>query len=160
MKKTVIALYIVVIAVMAIATIIEKYQGTSYVSENIYGAWWFAALWALLTAAAVFYFIRRRVRRPSVVALHLSFVVILTGALLTHLTARQGAVHLRTGETTNHYQTPDLQEHTLPFTINLRHFEMQYHEGTQAPSDYRSHIVINGSSFGADGFPYVQVLKV
>jgi len=22
------------------------------------------------------------------------------------------------------------------------------------------HIVINGSSFGADGFPYVQVLKV
>ena len=37
MKKTVIALYIVVIAVMAIATIIEKYQGTSYVSEKVHG---------------------------------------------------------------------------------------------------------------------------
>ncbi len=145
LKKTVIALYMIVVVVMAAATIVEKYQGTSYVSEYIYGAWWFSALWALLTAAAVFYFIRRRVRRPSVVALHLSFVVILAGALLTHLTARQGAVHLRTGETTNHYQTPDLQEHTLPFTISLRHFEVQYHEGTQAPSDYRSHIVINGS---------------
>jgi len=145
LKKTVIALYMIVVVVMAAATIVEKYQGTSYVSEYIYGAWWFSALWALLTAAAVFYFIRRRVRRPSVVALHLSFVVILAGALLTHLTARQGAVHLRTGETTNHYQTPDLQEHTLPFTISLRHFEVQYHEGTQAPSDYRSHIVINVS---------------
>ena len=145
LKKTVIALYMIVVVVMAAATIVEKNQGTSYVSEYIYGAWWFSALWALLTAAAVFYFIRRRVRRPSVVALHLSFVVILAGALLTHLTARQGAVHLRTGETTNHYQTPDLQEHTLPFTISLRHFEVQYHEGTQAPSDYRSHIVINGS---------------
>ncbi len=145
LKKTVIALYMIVVVVMAAATIVEKYQGTSYVSEYIYGAWWFSSLWALLTAVAVFYFIRRRVRRPSVVALHLSFVVILAGALLTHLTARQGAVHLRTGETTNHYQTPDLQEHTLPFTINLRHFEVQYHEGTQAPSDYRSHIVINGS---------------
>ena len=145
LKKTVIALYMIVVVVMAAATIVEKYQGTSYVSEYIYGAWWFSSLWALLTAAAVFYFIRRRVRRPSVVALHLSFVVILAGALLTHLTARQGAVHLRTGETTNHYQTPDLQEHTLPFTISLRHFEVQYHEGTQAPSDYRSHIVINGS---------------
>ena len=145
LKKTVIALYMIVVVVMAAATIVEKYQGTSYVSEYIYGAWWFSSLWALLTAVAVFYFIRRRVRRPSVVALHLSFVVILAGALLTHLTARQGAVHLRIGETTNHYQTPDLQEHTLPFTINLRHFEVQYHEGTQAPSDYRSHIVINGS---------------
>jgi len=145
LKKTVIALYMIVVVVMAAATIVEKYQGTSYVSEYIYGVWWFSALWALLTAAAVFYFIWRRVRRPSVVALHLSFVVILAGALLTHLTARQGAVHLRTGETTNHYQTPDLQEHTLPFTISLRHFEVQYHEGTQAPSDYRSHIVINGS---------------
>ena len=145
LKKTVIALYMIVVVVMAAATIVEKYQGTSYISEYIYGAWWFSSLWALLTAVAVFYFIRRRVRRPSVVALHLSFVVILAGALLTHLTARQGAVHLRTGETTNHYQTPDLQEHTLPFTISLRHFEVQYHEGTQAPSDYRSHIVINGS---------------
>ena len=145
LKKTVIALYMIVVAAMTTTTIVEKYQGTSYVSEYIYGAWWFSALWALLTAVAVFYFIRRRVRRPSVVALHLSFVVILAGALLTHLTARQGAVHLRTGETTNHYQTPDQQEHTLPFTISLRHFEVQYHEGTQAPSDYRSHIVINGS---------------
>ena len=144
MKKTVIALYIVVVVVMAAATIVEKYQGTTYVADTIYGSWWFSALWALLTAAAVFYFIHRRVRRPSVVALHLSFVVILAGALLTHLTARQGAIHLRTGETTGHYQTPDLQVHTLPFTISLQHFEVQYHEGTQAPSDYRSHIVIDG----------------
>ena len=77
MKKTVIALYIVVIAVMAIATIIEKYQGTEYVGDNIYGAWWFSALWALLAASTMFYFIKHRVRRPSVVALHLSFVIII-----------------------------------------------------------------------------------
>ena len=57
MKRIVIALYIVVVAVMGAATIVEKYTGTPYVSENIYGAWWFSALWALLTAVAVFYFI-------------------------------------------------------------------------------------------------------
>ena len=44
MKKIVIAFYIVVIAVMAIATIVEKYQGTSYVSDHFYGAWWFSLL--------------------------------------------------------------------------------------------------------------------
>ena len=144
LKKTVIALYLIVVVVMAAATIIEKYHGTDYAADNIYGAWWFSALWALLTAVAVFYFIQRRVRRPSVVALHLSFVIILAGALLTHLTARQGIIHLRTGETTNRYLTPDIQEHALPFTISLQRFEVQYHEGTQAPSDYRSHIVIDG----------------
>lgn len=77
LKKTVIALYLIVVVVMAAATIIEKYHGTDYAADNIYGAWWFSALWALLTAVAVFYFIQRRVRRPSVVALHLSFVIIL-----------------------------------------------------------------------------------
>ena len=144
MKRIVIALYIVVVAVMGAATIVEKYMGTPYVSENIYGAWWFSALWALLTAVAVFYFIKRRVRRPSVVELHLSFVVILAGALLTHLTARQGIVHLRQGQSVNHYLTPDEQEHPLPFSVSLRQFEVRYHEGTDAPSDYVSHLYIDG----------------
>jgi len=96
MKKTVIALYFMVVVVMAATTIIEKYQGTDFVAENIYGAWWFSLLWTLLAATAVFYFVKRRVRRPSVVTLHLSFVIILQGALLTHVTATQGVIHLRT----------------------------------------------------------------
>ena len=147
MKKTVIALYVVVVVVLAAATIVEKYQGTAFTAENIYGAWWFSALWALLTAAAVFYFIRRRVRRPSVVALHLSFVVILAGALLTHLTARRGTIHLRIDQPVSHYQTPDQQEHPLPFTITLSRFDVQYHEGTNAPYDYTSHLrITDGSS--------------
>ena len=97
MKKTLITLYIVVVVVMAAATIIENIQGTEYVGNNIYGAWWFSALWALLTATSIFYFVKRKVRRPSVVTLHLSFVIILVGALLTHLTGVQGVIPLRKG---------------------------------------------------------------
>ena len=93
MKKTLIVLYIVVVAVMAAATIVENNQGTEFVSENIYGAWWFSALWALLAAAGIFWFVKSKVRRPSIVVLHLSFLVILAGALLTHLTAVQGLDH-------------------------------------------------------------------
>ena len=147
MKKIVIALYIVVVVVLAAATIVEKYQRTAYVSENIYGAWWFSALWALLTAVAVFYFVQRRVRRPSVIVLHLSFVVILAGALLTHLTARRGIVVLRQGESISEYLTEDMQSHPLPFTISLDHFTIEYHEGTEAPSDYISRITIDGRKF-------------
>lgn len=43
LKKTVIALYLIVVVVMAAATIIEKYHGTDYAADNIYGAWWFSA---------------------------------------------------------------------------------------------------------------------
>ena len=147
MKKIVIALYFVVIAVMAIATIIEKYQGTEYVGDNIYGAWWFSVLWALLAATSVFYFVKRKVRRPSVVVLHLSFVVILAGALLTHLTAQRGIVMLRQGETTQQYLTKDMTEQSLPFSITLDAFEITYHEGTNAPADYISHITIDQQPF-------------
>lgn len=143
MKRIIIALYIVVVVVMAAATIVEKNQGTEYVGDNIYGAWWFSVLWALLAAITLFYFIKHRVRRPSVVALHLSFVVILLGALLTHLTARQGIVLLRQGVMTNQYLTKDMQEHPLPFCIALDSFKIAYHEGTNAPADYISHVTIN-----------------
>lgn len=133
-KRIVSTLYIVVIAVMAIATIIEKYQGTQFVSENIYGAWWFSALWAVLTAFAIVYFLKRKVRRWSTIALHLSFVLILAGALLTHLTASQGTLHLRQGEVT--------KDKALPFSIRLDKFNINYHEGTMAASNYVSQFTV------------------
>ena len=56
-KKILFALYITVIICMGAATIVEKYRGTDFVSGHIYGAWWFSAIWALLAAVAVFYFV-------------------------------------------------------------------------------------------------------
>ena len=133
------ALYVVVIVVMAVATIVEKYKGTAYVSEYWYGAWWFVVLWALLTAAAIVYFVRSKVKKAFVVTLHLAFVVILAGALLTHLTAQRGVLHLRKGETAKTFlvqKGDDLQERPLPFAISLMDFRVEYHEGTTAPADY------------------------
>lgn len=147
MKRIVIVFYIVVVAVLAAATIVEKYLGTEYVSEHIFGAWWFSAMWAVLTAVATFYFIKRKVRRASVVVLHLSFVVILAGALLTHLTAVRGVVPLRKGIATNEYLTRDMYLHKLPFTICLENFEIKFYEGSDMPSDYVSHVTIDGKPF-------------
>lgn len=147
MKRIVIVFYIVVVAVLAATTIVEKYQGTEYVSEHIFGAWWFSAMWAVLTAVATFYFIKRKVRRASVVVLHLSFVIILAGALLTHLTAVRGVVPLRIGIATNEYLTRDMYLHKLPFTICLENFEIKFYEGSDMPSDYVSHVTIDGKPF-------------
>ena len=80
---------------MAVATFVEKYRGTDFAHAAVYGSWWFTALWASLTAAAVTYIVRRRMRRKSALALHAALVLILVGALATRLTAERGMVHLR-----------------------------------------------------------------
>ena len=137
MKRVVILAYTAVVLVMAAATFAEHVSG-----YDVYHQWWFTALWALLTAVAVAWFVERRVRRPSVVLLHLSFVVILAGALTTHLTTHPGRLHLREGQSTDVYVDEDSHRRTLPFTLQLDSFVASYHNGTRAAIDYQSHLAI------------------
>ncbi len=127
---------------MATATIAERNHGTDYVHAHYYGAWWFVLLWAVMAALGVFYITRRKVKAASTLLLHLSFVVILAGALLTHLTASRGMVHLRIGEPVSSYVadggSDGQKEVKLPFTLCLSNFEMKMHDGTNAVADYIS----------------------
>ena len=135
LKKITILLYIVTIVVLGATTIIEHLQGRDYALSHLYGAWWFSLLWALLTAFGVAYIVRRRMRRWPLILLHASFVIILAGALLTHLTSRQGVVHLRLGEPTDeYYESPTatgMKVSHLPFKLTLSSFNIDYHEGTR-----------------------------
>lgn len=143
-SRSLLALYVSIIIIMAAATITEKYMGGDFVADTIYGSWWFAALWALLAVAGVAYILKRRVRRASVL-LHGSFVVILFGALLTHVSASQGTVRLRLGETTDTYvvSTKDGDiRHTLPFKLRLKSFDIHYHDGTRAVADYVTRLTV------------------
>lgn len=146
LKKTLFALYVLVIVCMAAATVVEKYSGTDFVRANVYGAWWFSLLWAVLTAAGVVYFLRHRCKSWSGIALHLSFVVILAGAFVTHVSSERGTVHLRQGSYIStcvmydrHNQPYDAQ---MPFQMRLDRFDVQYHEGTDAAEDYVSQFTI------------------
>ena len=146
LKKTLFALYVLVIVCMAAATVVEKYSGTDFVRANVYGAWWFSLLWAVLTAAGVVYFLRHRCKSWSGIALHLSFVVILAGAFVTHVSSERGTVHLRQGSYIStcvmydrHNQPHDAQ---MPFQMRLDRFDVQYHEGTDAAEDYVSQFTI------------------
>lgn len=133
---------------MAAATFIEKSRGTDFVHTAVYGSWWFTALWALLAVAAVVYIVRRRVRRLSTLALHLALLLILAGALLTHVSAWRGRVHLRSGLAVDTYYKLDrkgnVSEEKLPFTMRLDTFIVSYHEGTQAEADYTSRFTVSG----------------
>lgn len=150
MKKALFIIYVLILLVLGAATIIEKYHGTTFVSSHIYGSWWMCVLWGLLAGFGIFYILKRRVKRISLMTLHTSFVIILLGALLTHLTSSSGIIHLRNGEATNKYvaQLEDgrTEERELPYSIRLNSFEVVRHEGTDAASDYVSDITIITSS--------------
>lgn len=150
-KKTIYTSYILIIVAMAAATVIEKHEGTGFVMERIYGAWWFTLLWAVLAAAGIAWIVRRRVRQPSTLALHAALLLILAGALLTSTTAERGMVHLRQGRITDTLYVdlgPEgVATRTLPFKLRLDSFTVECHEGTGAPADYRSQLtIIDGGS--------------
>ncbi len=159
-------LLLLLIAIMIVATFVEKYHGTSFAYAHIYGAWWFTILWALLVAGSIFGMIKSKIHTNiPLFLLHLSFIVILAGALCTKLWGEQGQVLLEKGK-------PNVtQDITLPFTLELDTFRIAYYAGTDAPSDYISSVTVEGrkadismnnilthkgyrfyqSSFGTDG---------
>lgn len=145
-KKIIFILYILVLVCMAAATIVEKSQGTDYAHAYYYGAWWFILIWAVLAALGAFYIIKRKVKCASTLALHLSFIIILLGALLTHVSAKRGMIHLRIGQPTDTYMAQDeeqgMKEEKLPFSLCLKKFEAKMHDGTNAVADYSSKFTV------------------
>ena len=145
-KKIIFILYILVLVCMAATTIVEKSQGTDYAHAHYYGAWWFILIWAVLAALGAFYIIKRKVKCASTLALHLSFIIILAGALLTHISAKRGMIHLRIGQPTDTYMAQDeeqgMKEEKLPFSLCLQKFEAKMHDGTNAVADYSSKFTV------------------
>ena len=135
-KKVIFTLYILLVVCIGFATVVEKYRGTAFVGEHIYGAWWFSALWAVLTVASLAYIMKQHLyKRMAVMLLHLSFVVILVGALVTHLTAQRDTIHLRVG----------IPYHlTSTSQITLKEFRVINYPGTDAPLDYQS-VILHGN---------------
>ncbi len=155
-KKIILILYVLVLISMAVATIVEKSQGTDYVHVHYYGAWWFILMWAVMAALGIYYIIQRKVKRASTWALHLSFILILTGALITHLSAKRGMIHLRTGQPTNSYimasdDGDGMKEEKLPFSLCLQDFEAKMHDGTQAVADYSSKFTVMDGNEKSEG---------
>lgn len=147
LKNTLFVLYVAMLIVMAVATFVEPVKGSGYVSADIYGSWWFALMWAALAVTGAAYLFKSHIRRVTTITLHASFVVILLGALLTHVSSRQGTIHLRLGQPSQSYIVDEDrgggEERSLPFELTLNSFDILYHEGTASVADYVSTLTIN-----------------
>ena len=138
-----------VTAILIAATIVEKYMGTPFVMEHVYGSWWFVALWAVLASVSLAYIVKVRLhRRPVVFLVHISLAVILLGALITFCMAERGTVHLRKGEAVEVYMNDKGEVRSLPFILTLKDFIIETYPGTDSPMDYRSEIGVRSEELG------------
>ena len=157
------------LAVLAIATVIEKLYGTAFAASHIYGSWWFVGIWFVIAVSSLLFILQQKMyKRPMVFLLHVSFLVVLSGAFLTFSTSVQGKLHLREIKPENTFIDNNNNQHRLPFDIILTDFEIDYYSGTQAPCDYVSKIKIirNGQEiegrismnkvFESDGYRFYQ----
>lgn len=144
MKRIFIILYTLMLIVLGAATLIEDSKGTSFATDHIYGAPWFIALWGVLAAGMVAAIVKWQLwHRFSVMMLHLSFVVILTGAFTTFVTSKKGVVHLVNSVPVHRFQSEDMsQSYPLPFTLVLDSFSVQHYPGTMAAANYTSAVSI------------------
>ncbi|MBQ7349845.1 MAG: cytochrome c biogenesis protein CcsA [Bacteroides sp.] len=142
MKILVWSLYVALIAVLAVATWVEYSQGTAFVCKYIYHNPTFCIGWGLLGLSALCIMYKQKMwRRFPMFLLHLSLVVILTGALTSFLSSQKGTVHLRMNESVTQFMEQETRLlKDLPFTLQLDTFYINYYPGTDAPSDYVSRV--------------------
>ena len=147
MKHLTLILYVLLTVVLAVATFVEHSKGTAFVMEHIYHSVPFIVLWGALGVLMIFSLWKKTFFQvgPKIL-LHFSFLVILAGALTTYLTSRKGMMHLRMGEPSFQYMEGESRlMRSLPFTLLLDTFYIDYYPGTEAPADYVSVVGIDGT---------------
>ena len=146
-KSLIISVYVIVVVVLAIATIIEANLGTNFVTSKVYHSWWFILLWFILSVFGILAIIKYKLwRRLSIFLLHLSFLFILLGAAMTFFTGSRGYIQLREDtEGKSEYFSINNECKELPFSVKLIDFSIEYYEGTTTPSDYISIVSYDGA---------------
>ena len=134
---------------MAAATFIENAHGTPVALRLVYHSPLFFLLHLLLVLNFIVIAIKRNLfksKRWGLLVIHFSFVIILIGALITHLTGQEGLFHLREGQISNQMvvQTADGAEfYTLPFHIELIRFTVTRYPGSTSPSAFESEVFVH-----------------
>ena len=140
-------LLMLLVIVLMVGSVLEKVIGTSKVYEFVYTSPLTMVLWGVMTVCALGYLWRQKVQNiKATFALHLSFVLILAGALVTHIFGVQGTIHLRQGDEARcHFELANHEKAELPFYVALETFELEYYAGTFSPMDYVSKLVFTSA---------------
>ncbi|MDR3262024.1 MAG: cytochrome c biogenesis protein CcsA [Tannerella sp.] len=133
---------------LAAATFIEKAYGTMLAKVLIYYSPLFFLLQVLLVANFVAVAVKRRLLtsgRWGLLMVHGAFIVILSGACISHFFGREGTLHLREGQASNQMEihtNRGHEVHTLPFRLELVKFTLKHYPGSMSPSSYESELLV------------------
>lgn len=135
-------------AALAVATFVENKYGTPVARHWVYNNWLFYLLQLLLVINFVGVAARQhlvRQRKWATLVFHYAFAVILLGAFVTHLTGREGIMHIREGESSSELLDPSNPTQvleTLPFSVELNDFRLVRYPGSHSPSSFESDVVV------------------
>jgi len=147
--KTTIVLLIVYATGLAVATFVEKYHGTMAAKAMIYYSPWFFLLQFLMVVNFIAVVVDRQLlkqKKWGMLFVHFAFIIILLGALVSHVFGEEGILHLREGESSNRIAIRTSQDtyfHTLPFEVELVKFTLTRYPGSSSPSSYESELLVH-----------------
>jgi len=133
----------------ALSTLIEKSMGTPAALHLIYYSPLFIVLQFLLVANFIGNLIEKELYKrgkPGFLILHIAFIIILSGALVTHLFSEEGTFHVREGETGNQLSIESnrgTETKTLPFSLELVKFTVKRYPGSSSPSSFESRLIVH-----------------
>lgn len=132
-----------IILILCTSTFIEKYYGTEFTVTHFYDSVWFVLLWGILGFGGLLWLLIRKIYKiKSIFLLHFSLLVILLGAFITYTTSTKGSIHLRKGEKKTMFVEESGNWKKLPYTLSLDSFYVKYYQGTDAPLDYISSLIV------------------
>ena len=109
--KSITALFwVVILCLLILSAVLEKFYGTSFIHHHVYGAPWFVALWGVATLVSIAYmWCCKLQKQPVKWIMHLSLMIILLGGLVTYLVAERGTVELHQADATSIYSNEEGQ---------------------------------------------------
>lgn len=146
---TTLVLLLIYAFVLAVATFIEKYQGTAAAKAMVYYSPLFFLLQFLLGINFIFVVIKHQYLKRGkwgLMITHFSFMIILLGALTSFLFGEEGILHLREGESSDQiavHASGNTTFHTLPFSVELVKFTLTRYPGSASPSSYESEVLVH-----------------
>ena len=131
-------LIIITLALIS-ATVVEKVGGSEAAALYCYHSPWMIALRTICAATALISVMTmRRAMTAGVLSLHLSLLLILAGAAVTHFTGEHGHITLHPHTPVSSFSLSDGSHRSLPFSLTLTDCGIEYYPGTRSPRDYYS----------------------
>lgn len=144
--------------ILATATFIEVGSGTD-AALAIYQSSYSIGLYILMLINFVAITIRSQLverGRFGTLLLHGGFIVILGGALITHIWGYEGYIHIREGAKSSTISMKSGEIRQIPLSIELKDFVLKRYEGSGTPSSFESFITVEYQGEKSDYHVYMN----